>query len=119
MKFIVHIIYKYISLSLFQPHQKTFGKLTYKRVPTVPSIPMPGQNYGYDEDEEEAIIPQFSPVRIDRNIGPADYNVSHVRKRFVLCVCVCLCVCVFVFVCVCCVCVCCVCVCVCVCVCTC
>ena len=51
--------------------------MTYHRLPTAPSIPMPGQNYGYDEDMDGILKPQKLPVQ-DSTIGPAYYNVIHV-----------------------------------------
>ena len=102
--------------------------MSYYREATAPSIPMPGQNYGYEEDEERVLKPQLLPPR-DTTMGPAYYNVTHVRDRVcvykrmcvclsmcvvcILCVvvqvmcvlwlsrCVCVCVCVCVYVCVC------------------
>ena len=41
---------------------------------------MPGQNYGYEENEEGDLSPQHVAAR-DATLGPAYYNVSHVRGR--------------------------------------
>lgn len=46
-----------------------------------PSIPMPGQNYGYDEDVDGILKPQKLPAQ-DSTIGPAYYNVIHVGYRY-------------------------------------
>lgn len=59
--------------------QTKIGHVTYHRLPTAPSIPMPGQNYGYDEDGDGVLKPQKLPSK-DSTIGPAYYNVRHVRR---------------------------------------
>ena len=56
------------------------GRLLYTRKPTAPSIPTPGQNCGYDETEEGNLTPQQLPPH-DSTMGPAYYNVSHVREN--------------------------------------
>lgn len=58
--------------------QVKVGHMTFHRQPTAPSIPMPGQNYGYDEDTYGNLQAQLLPPR-DTTMGPAYYNVSHVR----------------------------------------
>lgn len=57
--------------------QTKIGHVTYHRLPTAPSIPIPSQNYGYDEDMEGVLRPQKLPTK-DSTIGPAYYNVMHV-----------------------------------------
>ena len=61
--------------------------MRFYREGTAPSIPVPGQSYGYEEDEDGVLKPQKLPPR-DSTMGPAYYNVAHVRE----CVCVCVCV---------------------------
>ena len=60
--------------------QTKIGHVTYHRLPTAPSIPMPGQNYGYDEDMDGVLKPQKLPAQ-DSTIGPAYYNVIHVSHE--------------------------------------
>ena len=67
------------------------GHVSYYREATAPSIPMPGQNYGYEEDEERVLKPQLLPPR-DTTMGPAYYNVTHVRDRVSVCIRECVCV---------------------------
>ncbi|CAI8002295.1 Sperm-tail PG-rich repeat-containing protein 2 [Geodia barretti] len=43
---------------------------------TAPSIPTPGQSYGYDETGDGDLTPQPLPPQ-DSTMGPAYYNVSH------------------------------------------
>ena len=45
---------------------------------------MPGQNYGYEEDDERMLKPQILLPR-DTTMGPAYYDVTHVRV-FVQCI---------------------------------
>ena len=72
--------------------------MTFHRQQTAPSIPMPGQNYGYEESEDGNLKPQVIPA-IDSSMGPAYYNVSYVSVRVCVreCVCVCVCVCMCVW----------------------
>ena len=58
--------------------------MRFYREGTAPSIPVPGQSYGYEEDEDGVLKPQKLPPR-DSTMGPAYYSVAHVRE----CVCVC------------------------------
>lgn len=51
------------------------GQVSWHRQGTAPSIPMPGQDYGYDEDEDGMLRAQALPRR-DASMGPAYYNVS-------------------------------------------
>lgn len=64
--------------------QTKIGHVTYHRLPTAPSIPMPGQNYGYDEGVDGILRPQKLPTQ-DSTIGPAYYNVTHVGHTLFSC----------------------------------
>ena len=72
------ILFHIIMLSLQQS-----GCVFYSRQKTAPSIPFPGQSYGYEEDNSGQLQPQLLPDR-DKTMGPAYYNVSHVRCIFVI-----------------------------------
>jgi hypothetical protein len=67
-------------LSLTTPSKEPGGvgvatsHLRYVRQNTAPSIPFPGQNYGYEENESGELKPQDFPQR-DHTLGPAYYNV--------------------------------------------
>ncbi|CAI7995002.1 Sperm-tail PG-rich repeat-containing protein 2, partial [Geodia barretti] len=52
------------------------GRLLFTRKQTAPSIPTPGQSYGYDETGDGDLTPQPLPPQ-DSTMGPAYYNVSH------------------------------------------
>ena len=54
------------------------GRLLFTRKQTAPSIPTPGQSYGYDETGDGDLTPQPLPPQ-DSTMGPAYYNVSHVQ----------------------------------------
>ena len=54
------------------------GRVSYYCVATAPSIPMPGQNCGYEEDKEQGLKPQILPSRYTI-MGPAYYDVTHVQ----------------------------------------
>ena len=54
------------------------GRLMFTRKLTAPSIPAPGKSCGYDETEDGNLTPQPLPPQ-DSTMGPAYYNVSHVR----------------------------------------
>ncbi|XP_029453344.1 sperm-tail PG-rich repeat-containing protein 2 [Rhinatrema bivittatum] len=57
------------------PHQlKLFRQIEYKRKSEAPSIPSPGQAYGYDENEDGTLIKQLPPSR-DNTLGPAYYRL--------------------------------------------
>ena len=72
-------------LCVFQLFQSTgmikSGRLLFTRKATAPSIPTPGQSYGYDETGDGNLTPQPLPPQ-DSTMGPAYYNVSHVRAVY-------------------------------------
>ncbi len=51
--------------------------MTFTRLKTAPSIPFPGQSYGYEEDNGGQLVPKEVPER-DPTIGPTYYNVTNV-----------------------------------------
>jgi hypothetical protein len=58
---------------------KHFGqksRLQYNRQKAAPSIPTPGQSYGYEEDSEGVLRAQDAPPQ-DKTMGPAYYNVFY------------------------------------------
>ena len=64
--------------------QLRVGHVTFHRQQTAPSIPMPGQNYGYEEIDDGTLKPQIIPA-IDSSMGPAYYNVSYVSVCMWVC----------------------------------
>lgn len=50
------------------------------RKPEAPSIPTPGQAYGFEENEDGTLRRQEPPDR-DKSIGPAFYNADKVQKN--------------------------------------
>ena len=69
----------YISLQLLQSAGVfRSGRLMFTRKPTAPSVPTPGKSYGYDETGDGNLTPQPLPPH-DATMGPAYYDVSHVR----------------------------------------
>lgn len=55
------------------------SQLKFHRKPDAPSIPTPGQAYGYEECEDGTLKKQDPPDR-DISLGPAFYGVSHDTK---------------------------------------
>lgn len=54
------------------------SRIKFHRKPEAPSIPMPGQAYGYEECEDGTLKKQDPPDK-DKSIGPAFYNPTSVR----------------------------------------
>ena len=74
----LHCIYLTILFHIIMLSLQQSGCVFYSRQKTAPSIPFPGQSYGYEEDNNGQLQPQLLPDR-DKTMGPAYYNVSHVR----------------------------------------
>lgn len=55
------------------------SRIKFHRKPEAPSIPMPGQAYGYEECEDGTLKKQDPPDR-DISIGPAFYKPAVVSK---------------------------------------
>ena len=55
------------------------SRIKFQRKPEAPSIPTPGQAYGYEECEDGTLKKQDAPDR-DVSLGPAFYGVSHVSN---------------------------------------
>ena len=51
------------------------NRIKFHRKPMAPSIPMPGQAYGYEESEDGTLHKQEAPER-DATLGPAFYAVK-------------------------------------------
>lgn len=58
------------------------SRITFQRKPDPPSIPSPGKAYGYEEAPDGRLRPQEMPKN-DSTMGPAYYNVNHVRLSVV------------------------------------
>ena len=58
--------------------QLVTSQLKFHRKPDAPSIPTPGQAYGYEECDDGTLKKQDAPDR-DVSLGPAFYGVTHVR----------------------------------------
>ena len=63
---------------LFSIPQLMTSKIRYSRKPQAPSIPTPGQAYGYEEHEDGTLKKQEAPNK-DETRGPAYYAPAHVR----------------------------------------
>ncbi|XP_071953727.1 sperm-tail PG-rich repeat-containing protein 2-like [Antedon mediterranea] len=55
-------------------------RVRYQRQAQAPSIPTPGQSYGYEENEDGQLKKQDAPER-DSSMGPAFYNVHHENTK--------------------------------------
>jgi hypothetical protein len=58
------------------PSSPPKSRLQYNRQKAAPSIPTPGQSYGYEEDSEGVLRAQDAPPQ-DKTMGPAYYNVFY------------------------------------------
>lgn len=56
------------------------SRVRYARKPQAPSIPTPGQAYGYEEHEDGSLKKQEPPAK-DKSLGPAFYPVNHTRTK--------------------------------------
>ncbi|XP_033103681.1 sperm-tail PG-rich repeat-containing protein 2-like [Anneissia japonica] len=56
------------------------SRVRYQRQAQAPSIPTPGQSYGYEENEDGVLKKQDPPDR-DNSMGPAFYNVLHDKTK--------------------------------------
>lgn len=54
--------------------------MSFQRKSDPPSIPTPGQAYGYHEGEDGQLEKQKAPER-DKTLGPAYYKVLDVSNR--------------------------------------
>ena len=54
-------------------------RIKFHRKPIAPSIPCPGQAYGYEEADDGTLHKQNPPDR-DASMGPAFYNPRNVNK---------------------------------------
>lgn len=63
--------------------QLVSSRIKFHRKPEAPSIPMPGQAYGYEECDDGTLKKQGAPDK-DKSIGPAFYTPSSVRSTFVI-----------------------------------
>ncbi|KAK6187746.1 hypothetical protein SNE40_005703 [Patella caerulea] len=58
------------------------SRIKYHRKPEAPSIPCPGQAYGYEDCDDGSLKKQNAPER-DVSIGPAFYKLDHSDTRTV------------------------------------
>ena len=70
-------MYKYTNIVKFW-FQLSTSRLKFHRKPAPPSIPTPGQSYGYEENDDGTLRKQDPPEK-DASLGPAYYGVKHVR----------------------------------------
>ncbi|XP_064382075.1 sperm-tail PG-rich repeat-containing protein 2-like isoform X2 [Halichondria panicea] len=68
------------SVSFHNRDMLRVGHVMFHRQQTAPSIPMAGQNYGYEESDDGRLKPQLVPAA-DSSMGPAYYNVSYGETR--------------------------------------
>ena len=54
------------------------NRVTFLRKPDAPSIPSPGQAFGFEENNDGTLNKQPPPER-DNSLGPAFYSVNEVR----------------------------------------
>ena len=55
--------------------------MSYRRKPDPPSIPSPGQAYGFEEGTDGNLQRQKIPDR-DTTLGPAFYKINFVRELY-------------------------------------
>lgn len=63
------------SESAADKQQQRGSRIRFKRVDDAPSIPFPGQAYGFEENEQGLLVKQPAPDR-DTSLGPAFYRVA-------------------------------------------
>ena len=56
------------------------NRIKFSRKVQAPSIPTPGQAYGYEESEDGVLKKQEAPPK-DKSLGPAFYNITSVSKK--------------------------------------
>ena len=63
--------------------QLMMNRIKFHRKPDAPSIPTPGQAYGYEENEDGTLVKQDPPDK-DNSMGPAYYNLKSVRRDLMI-----------------------------------
>ena len=61
--------------------QLMHNRIKFHRKPIAPSIPTPGQAYGYEENDDGTLRKQDAPEK-DATLGPAFYQVQQVKHLY-------------------------------------
>ena len=72
-------LYPHTPPATTNPPQLILNRIKFNRKPAAPSIPTPGQAYGYEERNDGALHKQAPPNR-DQSIGPAFYKCKDNRS---------------------------------------
>ena len=71
-----------ITSNIFLNFVQLMSRVKFHRKPEVPSIPVPGMAYGYEENDDGTLRKQDPPQR-DNSLGPAFYNPAVVSIQSV------------------------------------
>ena len=77
---VIHICCTLTKKLCFVKQAERNSRVTYQRKSEPPSIPTPGQAYGYQEGEDGSLQRQKPPHK-DKTLGPAYYQVLDVCSQ--------------------------------------